>query len=140
MQTLATDQTTILTGQKHKTSRNLTRLARPPHRRRTKLILRILLHRARNQGCPDWPRADGVDPNAVANLLVVQPAGEGYDCSLAGRVVEQVGTPNVGVYRGAINNCVARFHVRKGVFGEVEVGVDVRIEGFEPLVSVRCGC
>ena len=27
----------------------------------------------------------------------------------------------------------------KLVFGEIEVGVDVRIEGFEPLVSARCG-
>ena len=27
-------------------------------------------------------------------------------------------------------------HVGEGVFGHVEVGVDVCVEGFEPLVSV----
>ena len=139
MQTLPTNHTTILTRQKHKTSRHLARLSRPSHRRRAKLIHSITLHRTRDQGCPYGARAYGVDADAVGDLLVVQTAGEGDDGAFGGGVVEEVGAADVGVYGGAVYDCVAGFHVREGVFGEVEVGVDVCVEGFEPLVSVGEG-
>lgn len=140
MQALPTNQTTILTRQKHKTRSNLTRLSRPPHRRRTKLILCILLHRTRDQWGPYRSRADGIDADAVGDLLVMETAGETYDGTFGGGVVEEVGTADVGVYGGAVYDCVAGGHVCETVFGEVEVGVDVCVEGFEPLVSVGEGC
>ena len=135
MQALPTNQTTILARQKHKTRRNLARLPRSPHRRPTKLILRVLLHRARNQRCPHGAWADGVDTDAEGDLLVVQAAGEGDDGAFAGGVVEEVGAADVRVYRGVVDDCVAGFHVCEGVFGHVEIGVDVCVEGFEPLFS-----
>ena len=65
----------------------------------------------------------------------METAGEGDDGAFGGGVVQEVGAADVGVYGGAVYDCVAGFHVREGVFGEVEVGVDVGVEGFEPLVS-----
>ena len=67
----------------------------------------------------------------------METAGEGDDGAFGGGVVEEVGAADVGVYGGAVYDCVAGFHVGEGVFGEVEVGVDVCVEGFEPLVSVE---
>ena len=87
MQALPTNHTAILTRQKHKTRRYLARLAWPPHWRPAKLILRIRLHRAGDQGRPDWARANGIDADAVADLLVVQAAGEGDDGAFGGGVV-----------------------------------------------------
>lgn len=137
MQALPTNHTTILTRQKHKTSRHLARLSRPPHWRRAKLIHRITLHRTRDQRCPYRARAHGVNADTEGDLLVVETAGEGDDGAFGGGVVEEVGAADVGVYGGAVYDCVAGFHVREGVFAEVEVGVDVCVEGFEPLVSVE---
>ena len=139
MQALPTNHTTILTRQKHKTSRHLTRLARSSHRRSAKLIHGIRFHGAGDQRGPYGARAYGVDADAVGDLLVVETAGEGDDGAFGGGVVEEVGAADVGVYGGAVYDCVAGFHVGEGVFGEVEVGVDVGVEGFEPLVSVE-GC
>ena len=65
----------------------------------------------------------------------METAGEGDDGAFGGGVVEEVGTADVGVYGGAVYDCVAGFHVGEGIFGEVEVGVDVGVEGFEPLIS-----
>ena len=65
----------------------------------------------------------------------METAGEGDDGAFGGGVVEEVGAADVGVYGGAVYDCVAGFDVGEGVFGEVEVGVDVCVEGFEPLVS-----
>lgn len=67
----------------------------------------------------------------------METASEGDDGAFGGGVVEEVRTSDVGVYGGAVYDCVAGFHVGEGVFGEVEVGVDVCIEGFEPLISVQ---
>lgn len=72
----------------------------------------------------------------MRDLLVVQAAGEGDDGAFAGGVVEEVGAADVGVHGGAVYDGVTGFHVREGVFGEVEVGVDVGVEGFDPLFSV----
>ena len=62
-------------------------------------------------------------------------SGVGVDGAFGGGVVQEVGAADVGVYGGGVYVCVCGFHVREGVFGEVEVGVDVGVEGFEPLVS-----
>ena len=66
----------------------------------------------------------------------MESAGEGDDGAFSGGVVEEVGTTYVGVYGSAVDDCVAALHVLEGVFGEVEVGVDVCVEGLQPLVSI----
>jgi len=139
MQTLPAHKTTILTRQKHKARRDLARLPWPSHRRPAKLIHGITLHRARDQRRPHGPRTDAIDADAEGDLLVAEAAGEGDDGAFAAGVVEQVGAADVGVYRGVVDDGVAGFHVFEGVFGHVEVGVDVCVEGFEPLVSMVGG-
>ena len=129
MQALPRYHTAILTRQKNKARRNLRRLRRTTHGRRAQLILRLFRHGGRDQRRPHGPRADGVDADTVSDLLVVQAAREGYDGAFAGRVVEQIGAADVGVYGGAVDDCVAALHVFEAVFGEVEVGVDVDVEG-----------
>ena len=66
----------------------------------------------------------------------MEAAGEGDDGAFGGGVVEEVGTADVGVYGGAVDDGVAALHMLEGVLGEVEVGVDVCVEGQQPLVSV----
>ena len=70
----------------------------------------------------------------------MEPAGEGDDGAFGGGVVEQVRAADVGVYGAVVDDGVAALHVREGVLGEVEVGVDVGVEGQEPLVSVGFRC
>ena len=136
MQTLPSNHTAILTGQENKARRDLRRLRRPAHRRGAELVHRRLVHGRGDQGRPDGAGADGVDADAVGDLLVVQAAREGDDGAFGGGVVEEVGAADVRVHGGAVDDRVAGFHVREGVFGDVEVGVDVRVEGLEPLLSV----
>ena len=135
MQTLPRHETTILTGQKHKTRRDLTRLAGPTHGR-SELIDGILLHRGGDQGRPDRTGTDAVDADAELELLVGESAGEGDDGAFAGCVVEEIGAADVGVYGGAVDDRVAGFQVLEGVFADVEHGVHVCVEGADPLVSV----
>lgn len=135
MQTLPGDEATILTGQEHKTGRDLTRLPGPAHRRR-ELIQGILLHRRRDQRRPHGAGTDAVDADAEAELLVREPAREGDDGAFAGCVVEEIRAADVGVDGGAVDDRVARGHVLQGVFADVEHGVHVRVEGADPLVSV----
>ena len=134
MQRLPGNQTTILTRQENKTRRNLRRLSRSPHWRPTELIQGILLHRRRDQRRPDRTRSNGIDSDAERDLLVGETAGEGDDGAFGGGVVEEIGAADVGVYRGAVDDRVAGFHVLEGVLGDVEGGVDVGVKGFEPLV------
>ena len=116
MQALPRNQAAILTGQKHKARCNLARLTWPTHWRGAELILRVLLHRAWNQWSPDRARAYGIYTDPVRDLLIVEATGEGDDGAFAGSIIEQVGTTDVGVDRGIIDDCVARLHVCKGVF------------------------
>jgi len=106
----------------------------PTHGRGAKLILCVFLHGAGNERCPDGTGADSVHADTVGDLLVVEPACERDNGAFAGGVVEEVGTADVGVYRGAVDDGVAGLHVREGVFGKVEEGVDVSVEGLEPLL------
>lgn len=145
MQRLPGDQTTILTRQKDEARRNLARLAWSSHRGPAELIQSILLHRRRDQRRPHRSGSDGVDADAEFDLLVREAAGEGDDGAFGGGVVEEVGAADVGVHGGAVDDRVAGFEVLEGVFGDVEVGVDVGVEGFEPLFpvgcqSATCGC
>ena len=135
MQTLPGHEATILTRQKHKTGRDLTRLPGPPHRRR-ELIQSIFLHRGRDQRRPYRARTDAIDADAEAELLVRETPCEGHDGAFAGGVVEEIRAADVGVYGGAVDDRVAGFHVLQGVFADVEHGVHVCVEGADPLVSV----
>ena len=65
----------------------------------------------------------------------MEAAGEGDDGAFGGGVIEEVGTADVCVYGGVVDDGVAALHVFEGVLGEVEVGVDVCVERQEPLVS-----
>lgn len=65
-----------------------------------------MLHRRRDQRRPHWTGADTIDADTVFQLLVGETAGEGDDGAFAGGVVEEVGTADVGVDGGAINDCV----------------------------------
>ena len=134
MQTLPRHEATVLTRQKHKAGRNLTRLPGPTHRR-SELIQSIFLHRRRDQRRPHGAWADAVDADAEPELLVREPSREGDDGAFAGGVVEEIRAADVGVHRGAVDDRVAGFHVLQGVFADVEHGVHVRVEGADPLVS-----
>ena len=129
MQALPGYHTAILTRQEHKARRNLRRLRRTTHRRRAQLILCLLRHGGGDQWRPYRTGTHGVDADTVSDLLIVQAAREGYDGAFGGGVVEQIGAADVGVYGGAVDDCVAALHVFEAVFGEVEVGVDVDVEG-----------
>lgn len=132
MQRLPRDQATILTRQKHEACSDLTRLTWSPHRR-AELILRIILHGRRDQRRPDWARCNSIDADAKRDLLVVEATGKGDDGAFGGGVVEEIGAPNVGIHRGAVDDRVAGLEMLKGVLGDVEGGVDVGIEGLQPL-------
>ena len=94
-----------------------------------------MLHCARDQRRPDGPRADTVDADPELELLVGETAGEGDHGALGGGVVEEIRAADVGVDGGAVNDGVAGFHVLEGVFADEEDGVDVDVEGVEPLIS-----
>lgn len=136
VQRLAGNQATVLACQKHEAGGNLGRLTGSPHRSPAELIDRILLHRRRDQWGPDRARSDGVDTDTEFDLLVGKAAGEGDDGAFAGGVVEEVGAADVGVDGGAVDDGVTGFHVLESIFGDVEHGVDVGVEGSQPLVSV----
>ena len=136
MQTLAGDHTAVLTGQENEAGCNLRRLCRTTHGCSAELILGLFVHGGGDQGSPDGTGADGIDADPVGDLLVVQPACEGYDGAFGGGVVEQVGAAYICVDGGAIADGVAALHVLEGVLGDVEIGVDVSVEGLEPLLSI----
>lgn len=134
MQRLPRNQATILTRQEHEACSNLARLAGSPHRR-AELFLCIILHGRRNQRCPDRAGSNSIDADTKGDLLVVEPAGEGDDGSFGGCVVEEVRAPDVGIHRGTVDDCIARLEMLEGILGDVEGGVDVGVEGFQPLFS-----
>lgn len=135
MQTLPGNHAAVLTRQEDEARPDLRRLRRTAHGRR-ELVLGPVVHGRGHQGCPDWPGAHGVDADALADLLVVEAAGEGDDGAFGGGVVEEVRAADVGVDGGVVDDCVAALHMLEGVFGEVVVGVNVGVEGLEPLLSI----
>lgn len=135
MQCLPRYQTAVLTCQEYEAGSNLGGLTRSPHRGPAKLIQGILLHCRRDQGGPYGAGSDGVDADTEFDLLVGQATGEGDDGTFGGGVVQKVGAADVGVDGGAVDDGVTGFHVLKSVLGDVEIGVDVGVEGLEPLIS-----
>ena len=67
-----------------------------------------MVHRARDEWRPDGTGTDGVHSDAFTDLLVVEATREGDDGTFRGCVVEQVGTADVCVYRGVVDDCIAR--------------------------------
>lgn len=134
MQRLPRNQATILTRQEHEACSNLARLAGSPHRR-AELFLCIILHGRRNQRRPNRTGSNSIDADAEGDLLIVEPASEGDDGAFGGGVVEEVRAPNICVYRGAVDDCIARLEMLEGILGDIEGGVNVGVEGFQPLFS-----
>lgn len=74
----------------------------------------------------------------MGDLLVMQSTCEGHNCAFGGGVVEQVRASDICVDGGAVADGVAALHVLESVLGEVEVGVNIGVEGLQPLLSVGC--
>ena len=125
-----------MAGQEDEAGCDLGRLGWTTHGCGAELVLRLFRHGRRDQGGPDGSGADGVDTDAVRDLLVVQSASEGHDGAFAGGVVEQVGASDICVDGSAVADGVTALHVLEGVLGEVEIGVDVGVEGLQPLLSI----
>ena len=100
------------------------------------LLLGLVRHCRRNQGGPNRAWRNGVDPDALADLLVAQAARKAHNGTLRRRVVEQVRAANVRVDAGIVDDGAAPLHVRQRILGQEEIGVDVGVEGAEPLVPV----
>lgn len=93
------------------------------------MILRVRLHRGWDQRRPDRARAHRVAADTFGHQLVRKAASQCDNGAFGGRVVEQIGSANVGVDGGAVDDGVTGVEVRSDVFGEVEVRVDVGVEG-----------
>lgn len=150
---LSTDLTAVCASQEDNHSRNLTRLSTTTDGPRESL-LRLFGHRRDDQRRPYRARSNCVDTDALADPLVAETVGESCDGALGAGVVEQVGTANIGVDAGIIDDRVALGHVWEGVLGEVEEGwklsvsesrsiahryegnltVDVGVERLDPLL------
>lgn len=133
MDRLAADSRAVRGGEEHDAGGDLAGLGGPAHGTR-KRLLGLVVHGGRDERGPDGSRGDGVDADALADELVAEAAREGDDGALGRRVVQQVGAADVGVDAGVVDDGGAPLHVREGVLGQVEEGVDVGVEGVEPLV------
>ena len=83
-----------------------------------------------------WSRTHGIHTNSERDLLIMQTTSEGNDGTFARRVIEKVGTADVSIHGGVVDNDIAALHVLEGILGHVEVWMDVCVEGLEPLLSV----
>lgn len=99
------------------------------------MVLCLFRHGGGDQWSPDGPRADSIDTNTVGDLLVMQSACEGHYGAFAGGIIQQIRASDISVDRGAVADGVAALHVLESILGEVEVGVDIGIEGLQPLLS-----
>lgn len=129
---LPRDGRAIRAGKEDEARRNLTRLQRPPHRT-CELLHRLIGHGRRDQRRPNRARRHGINPDAPSNVLVGQAAGKGDDGAFGGSIVKKVRTTDVGVYGSVVDDGAAARHVGEGVFGHEKEGVDVCVEGVEPL-------
>jgi len=123
-------------AQKHHTGCNLARLQGPANRG-CKLLHRIIIHGGGNQRGPDRARRNRVHADSFTAVHIGEAAGEGDDGALSGGIVEQVRATNVGIYTGVIDDGAAGLHVRNRSFAEMEEGVDVGVEGPEPLLPTQ---
>lgn len=133
---LATDGAAVVARQEDKASSNLARLRRPADWG-GELLDGLVVHGCRNERGPDRSWSNGVDTDSPSDILVRQTASEGDDGALCGRVVEQVWTTDVCIDRGIVDDSCTTLHVREGVLGEEEEGVNVGVESMEPLVPVE---
>ena len=109
----------IRAGQEDHAGCNLGRLPWSTHRA-CELLDRIGRHRSWDQRCPDRTWSNCVDTDSLVDELVGKTSRERDDGTFRGSVVEEIGTANVGVDRGVVDDCVALAHVWEDVFGEVE--------------------
>lgn len=133
---LATNGRRVGASEEDETCRDLAGLAGPAHGG-CELILCFMVHGGRDERCPNGAGCDSVDTDASADVLVGETTREGHDGALGGCVVEKIGTADVGVDGGVVDDCVALLHVGKAVLGEVEVWVDVDVEGVLPLLPIE---
>lgn len=124
MNSLPTNHRAIRTSQEYHHTSHLRRLSRPAHGR-CEAVLLLFTHGRCDEWRPDRTRRNGIHANLLVDELVRETAGEGYDGSLCGSVVEEIGTADVGVYGGVVD-----YYSAAGVFeegwegglGEVEEG------------------
>lgn len=109
----------ICRRQEYDTSGNLRRLAWSTHGT-GKLLDRIRRHGGGNQRRPDWARSHGIHSDTLGDKLVGETSREGDNGALGGSVIQEIGSTNVGVDGGVVDDGVALSHVGKDVFGEVE--------------------
>ena len=118
---LSTDLAAVCASQEDNHRRDLTRLSTTTNGPRESL-LRLFGHGRDDQRRPDRTGSNCVDTNALADPLVAETVGESCDGALGAGVVEQVGSADVFVDTGIVDDCVAFGHVWEGVLGEVEEG------------------
>lgn len=70
----------------------------------------------------------------MLELLVGKTAGEGYNGTFGGSIIQEVWTTDIRVDGCAGDYSVTTLHLGKSVFTEVEEGMDVGVEGFNPLL------
>lgn len=133
---LSADARRVLARQKHYTSRDLTRLRWPSHRA-CELLLCLVVHSCRDERSPDRSWGNCVDTDAARHVLVAQTPSEGDDGALGTGVVEQVWPADIGVDAGIVDDGGPALHVWEEIFGKIEHGVDVHVEGVVPLLTVR---
>lgn len=138
MESLSSDEAGILGSQEDEASSDLGWLTWTAHWR-GELLLSRAWHGRWDEWSPDWSWADGVDTDALGQLLVGQSAGESDDGSLGGGVIEEIWATDVVVDRGAGDDGVAAGHVWDEVLGEEEEWVDVDVEGVDPLLLRAVG-
>jgi hypothetical protein len=135
MNRLASDGSAVHTRQEHKASCHLTGLERPANGC-CELLLRVLSHGRNDQRRPHRAWCDSIDPDSLTGVLVGKTTSEGDDGALGGCVVKEIRSSNVRVDACIVDDCAARLHVWERVFGEVEDGMDVCVEGLNPLLSI----
>ena len=138
MQALPADSAGVHARKEDEARGYLAGLDGPSHGRAERL-LRLCVHGGRDQGRPDRAGADLIAADSLAHELVGEAAGEGRDGAFGAGIVEEVGTADESVDGAVVDDAVAGMEVRDGVFGEVEVGVNVCVKGEEPLVSAQEG-
>lgn len=114
VQALATHEATILRSQKHKTGRHLAGLTGTTHGT-GKLALGLVVHGRRDERRPDGTGTYGIDADVPRKLLLGEGAHESDNGAFGRRVVEQIGSTDVGINAGAGNDAVASVHVHQSV-------------------------
>src|SRR5689334_2054818 len=86
---LTSNRAAVRRSKEDRDSRDLAGLRGTADRSR-ELLESLLVHGRRDERCPDGTRCNGVDTNALGDVLVVESASEGNNSTLSRCVVEQV--------------------------------------------------